>query len=54
MSDLVTYGIELGVGIACLALVVPAWRRDGWLRWIAVGLSVAGVVAVVHAVQRLV
>jgi hypothetical protein len=54
MVDLVTYGIELAVGVASLALAVPAWRRGGWFRGVGVALTVAGLAAVVHALSQLV
>ena len=49
MSDVVTYGIEAAVGIACLAAAYGVRRRPG-LRLVAALLAVAGVVAVAHAV----
>ena len=48
MSDVVTYGIEAAVGVACLAAASGLRRRPG-LRLVAVILAVAGVAAVVHA-----
>lgn len=51
--DLITYGIELGVGIASAALAVAAWRRGGWFRWVGVVLAAAGSAAVAHALSRL-
>jgi hypothetical protein len=54
MRDLFTYGVELGVGIASLALAVPSWQRGGSFRWIAVVIALAGIAAVVHALSRLI
>ena len=48
MSDVVTYGIELAVGIACLAAAARL-RRSRPLRWLALLLLVGGVAATVHA-----
>ena len=53
MRDAVTYGIELGVGIASCAMALPSWRRGGTFRAVAVVLAVAGVAAIAHAVSRL-
>lgn len=53
VPDAATYGIELGVGIASLAMAWPSWRRAGWFRLVAVTLAVAGVAAITHAVTRL-
>jgi hypothetical protein len=44
---------ELLVGLACLAIAVPAVRRPGRTRLIGVVLGVAGLVAVVNAVVTL-
>jgi hypothetical protein len=52
MGDLLTYGVELGVGIASLALAVPSWQRGGWFRGVGVVIAVAGLAAVVHALSR--
>jgi hypothetical protein len=55
VEDLV-YGIELLVGMACLAVAALAWRRGrGRLAnaFIALTLGLAGLVALVHAVVRL-
>ena len=48
MSDMVTYGIEAAVGVACLVAAYGLRRRPG-LRLVAVLLAVAGIAAVVHA-----
>ncbi|HSL11588.1 MAG TPA: hypothetical protein VLA82_09785 [Actinomycetota bacterium] len=53
MGDAVTYGIELGVGLASLALAWPSWRRGGAFRVVGAVLAVAGIAAIVHAVPRL-
>ena len=53
MSDAVTYLIELGVGVASLAMAWPSWRRGGVFRVVGVMLGVAGVAAIVHAIPRL-
>ena len=45
MSSLLTYLIEIAVGLACLLAAPGAWRRIPWLGVVA---AVAGVVAVVH------
>ena len=54
VSDVVTYGIELGVGLASCALARPSWQRGGSFRVVGVILAVAGIAAVAHAVLRLV
>jgi hypothetical protein len=49
-----TYAVELLVGLACLAGVVPLWRRAGGAsRTAAAVLAVAGIAAVVHALVEL-
>jgi hypothetical protein len=48
VSDVVTYGIELAVGFACLA-AAAGLRRSRPLRWLALLLLVGGVAATVHA-----
>ena len=53
MRDAVTYGIELGVGIASCAMAWPSWRRGGTFRAVGAVLAVAGVAAIAHAVSRL-
>jgi len=53
MSDAVTYLIELGVGVATLAMAWPSWRRGGVFRVVGVVLAVAGAAAIVHATLRL-
>ena len=54
MTDTVTYAIELGVGVASLAMAWPSWRRGRWFRAVAALLAVAGVAAIVHALSRFV
>jgi hypothetical protein len=50
--DVVTWSIELAVGVACLAIAVVAFRA-GRLRAIGVVLVVAGLAAAGHATLRL-
>jgi hypothetical protein len=45
--------VEFLVGVACLALAVPMWRRPGGVRGAAALLAVAGAVAVVNAAVSL-
>ncbi len=52
--DRATSITELFVGLACLALAAPIWRRPGVARWIGVAIGLAGIVAIVHAVLLLV
>jgi hypothetical protein len=52
VSDAITYGIELAVGIACLAGAVGL-RRSRPLRWLAALLVVGGIAATVHALVSL-
>lgn len=52
VSDAVTYAIEVGVGLACLASAVGLRRSS--LRWLAILLAVAGVAAIAHGVAELV
>jgi hypothetical protein len=47
VRDVVTYGIELAVGIACLA-AAAGLRRTG-LRWLIALLIAGGIAAAVHA-----
>ena len=47
MRDALIYGIELLVGIACVAAGVAAWKRGTWLALVLVGL---GVLAAGHAI----
>jgi hypothetical protein len=50
----VTAVIELLVGAACVAFAWPSWRRGSlWSRVLAVGLAVAGGVAIVNAAVTL-
>jgi hypothetical protein len=44
--------IELLVGLACIGLAWPAWRRGGGMRVVAVLFAVAGIAAVAHAAAR--
>jgi hypothetical protein len=53
VSDVVTYGVELGVGLASCAMAWPSWQRGGSFRAVGVVLAVAGIAAIVHAVLRL-
>jgi hypothetical protein len=53
MSDAVTYAIEVGVGLACVASVVGS-RGQRRLRWLAILLAVAGLVAIAHGTLELV
>jgi hypothetical protein len=54
MVDALTYGTELAVGLATLALGVLAWRRGTRaLRFVGVMFGVAGVAAIVHAAAQL-
>ena len=51
----VTAVIELLVGAACIAIAVPCWRQGSTMfRAVGVVLGLAGVVAVVNAVETLV
>jgi hypothetical protein len=52
MSDVVTYGIEAAVGVACLMAASGIRRRPG-LTLMAVLLAVAGVAAIAHAAVSL-
>lgn len=54
MADFVTSSIELMVGIACLGMALPAWRRGAQLRWVGARLAMAGFAAAAHAVVALV
>ena len=53
MGDVATYWIELGVGLASIAMAGPSWRRAGWFRVVGAVLAVAGVAAIAHALSRL-
>ena len=53
VSDAVTYAIEVGVGLACVASAAGL-RRQRRLRWLAIVLAVAGTVAIVHGMLELV
>jgi peptidoglycan/LPS O-acetylase OafA/YrhL len=49
-----TYVTELLVGLACLGLAIPLWRRPGVLRAVAASFAAAGLAAMAHAVIELV
>jgi hypothetical protein len=53
VSDAVSYGIELLVGLACAAAAVPVWRGGGRIRCLAALLVVGGIAASVHAIAQL-
>jgi hypothetical protein len=53
MGRTVTYVVELLVGLACLGLAVPLWRRPGVLRVAGLVFAAAGLAAMVHAVAKL-
>ena len=52
MDETLTYGVELAVGLGCVAAAVPALRARR-LRWLGALLLVAGCAAIVHAAFRL-
>lgn len=52
MPDVLTYAIELAVGLGCLVVAAGLWRR-GSLRALAVLFAVGGVAAAVHAAWAL-
>ena len=52
--DRVTSITELFVGLACLALAAPMWRRPGVGRGVGMAIGVAGIVAILHAIVLLV
>ena len=52
MGQTLTDVTELLVGLGCVAAAV-ATARSPRLRWLAIVLGVAGVVAIVHAVVEL-
>jgi len=52
MGKVVTYAVELAVGIGCLAGAPSAWRSAH--PWLAPLLAVAGLAAVAHAALALV
>jgi uncharacterized membrane protein len=52
VSDAVTYAIEVGVGLACLASAISL-RRSSRPRWLAILLAAAGLAAIVHGVAEL-
>jgi hypothetical protein len=52
VDETLTYGIELAVGLGCVAAAVPALRTRR-LRWLGVALLVAGGAATAHAAFRL-
>lgn len=47
--DLVTWSIELAVGLACIAVAWALRRSSGFLRVVGSLLLVAGLAAVAHA-----
>jgi hypothetical protein len=51
MSQVVTYVIELAVGLACMVGGAAAWRRAS--RGVGVVLALAGAAASVHAIVAL-
>lgn len=51
MPEVLTSVVEVAVGVACLAGAAGSWRR---LRWLAVVLAVAGILAVGHGILALV
>lgn len=53
MARTATYVTELLVGLVCLGLAVPLWRRPGAMRATAVVFAVAGVAAIIHAAVEL-
>ncbi len=53
MGETATNVIELLVGLGCLAAAVPALRTRR-LRWLGIGLLLAGAAAAVHAAARLI
>jgi hypothetical protein len=52
VDETLTDGVELVVGLGCVAAAVPA-SRVRRLRWLGVVLLVAGAVAIAHAAFRL-
>jgi hypothetical protein len=52
MTEMVTYGIEAAVGVACLVAAYGVRRRPG-LRSIVVLLAIAGLAAIAHAAVSL-
>jgi hypothetical protein len=52
VSDAVTYAIEVGVGLACVASALGLRRQPG-LGWLAILLAIAGLVAIAHGVTEL-
>jgi len=52
VSDALTYTIEMGVGLGCLAAAAGLWRRAS-LRALAALLAVGGVAATAHAIWAL-
>ncbi len=51
MPRVVTYGIELAVGLACVVGAVVAWLRAS--RMAGVVLALAGAAATIHAIVAL-
>ncbi|HEY7659313.1 MAG TPA: hypothetical protein VIC58_01805 [Actinomycetota bacterium] len=52
MGQTLTDLVELAVGIGCLAGAAAAWRVRR-LRWLAVVLAIAGMLAAIHAIVAL-
>jgi hypothetical protein len=52
VGDAVTYAIEIGVGLACVASALGL-RRQRRLGWLAILLAVAGLVAIAHGAIEL-
>ncbi|MGH2539649.1 MAG: hypothetical protein ACRDGK_03935 [Actinomycetota bacterium] len=50
--EALTWVIELGVGVSCLAIAVPAFRSRRH-RLVGLVLAVAGMAATVHALTQL-
>jgi hypothetical protein len=53
VSDAVAYAIEVGVGLACVASAAGL-RTQRRLRWLAILLAGAGIVAIAHGMLELV
>ena len=51
MGRVLTYAVEIAVGLACLLAVRGAGRRSTWLGWL---LALAGLAAVGHGAFALV
>jgi hypothetical protein len=53
VTSAATYVIELLVGVGCLCLAAPLWRRPRFFRAVAVLFAFAGLLAVAHALVEL-